>query len=173
MAKKTKTIGINLPVPQNRDEAASAVREIGELNRDLARLEATMNDRLAAIRETFETRADPLREAIAAKTEGLKAWAEANRVALTDGGKTKTADLGTGKISWRLRPAKVRLVKVDAVIETIKKLGFTQFLRTTEEVNKEALLADRDKAKLVSGVSIGSDGEDFVVDPFEVELTAA
>jgi len=173
MAKKTKTLGINLPVPQSRDEAATAIREIGELNRDLARLEAAMNDKMAAIKETFEERADPIREAVTAKTEGLKAWAEANRVALTDGGKTKTADLGTGKISWRLRPAKVRLVKVEAVIETIKRLGLTHFLRTTEEVNKEALLADRTNAKLVTGVSIGSDGEDFLVEPFEVELAGA
>ncbi len=32
------------------------------------------------------------------------------------------------------------------------------------------MLADRDNAKFIAGVSIGSDGEDFIVEPFEVEL---
>ncbi len=124
MAKKSKTIGINLPVPQSRSEAAEAVRLVGELNRDLARLEANMNDQLAAIKEAFEQQAAPIRDQVTATTEGLKAWAEANRVTLTDGGKTKTADLGTGKLSWRLRPAKVRITKEDVVIEAIERLGF-------------------------------------------------
>lgn len=172
MAKKAKTLGINLPVPQNRDDAAEAVRIIGELNRDLARLEANMNDQLATIKEAFEQQAAPIREAVTAKTEGLKAWAEANRSVLTEGGKTKTADLGTGKVSWRLRPPSVRITKVDAVIEAIQRLGFGQFLRTKTEVNKEAILADRDSAKLIAGISIGSEGEDFLVEPFEVELAA-
>lgn len=51
---RTKTIGANLPVPQNRDDAARAVREIGDDRRRLARLEADMNDRIAALKERYE-----------------------------------------------------------------------------------------------------------------------
>jgi phage host-nuclease inhibitor protein Gam len=39
-----------------------------------------------------------------------------------------------------------------------------------EEVNKEALLAEPEIAGTVAGVSIGSPGEDFIVEPFEAEL---
>lgn len=171
MAKKTKTLGANLPVPQNRDDAAETLRMIGETNRHVARLEADMNDRIATIKDEAEKLAAPLREQVVARTEGLKAWCEANRDALTNGGKTKTADLGTGKISWRLRPPSVRISGTERVIEAIKKLGFTAFLRTKEEVNKDAILADADKARMIAGISIGSEGEDFIAEPFEAELS--
>jgi len=172
MAKKTKTLGLNLPVPQNRDDAAETLRLIGETNRQIARIEADMNDEIALLKEAAERKAVPLKEQVVAWTEGLKVWAEANRDALTNGGKTKTADLGTGKISWRLRPPSVRIKGAETVIETIKKLGFTKFLRTKEEINKEAMSDDPVHARMIAGVSVASAGEDFIVEPFEAELSA-
>lgn len=168
---KAKTRGANLPVPQNRDEAAEAVRIIGERNREVARIELDLSDAIAALKEAAEKQAQPLREQATALTEGLKTWAEANRDAITGGKKVKFADLGTGKISWRFRPASVRITKVDQVIEQFKALGLKRFIRVTEELNKDAMRADPDKARLVAGVSIGSEGEDFIVEPFEAELS--
>lgn len=175
MSKKTrsKTLGANLPVPQSVEEAAEAVKQFGIFNRQVARLETDLNDQISEIKKDAEDAARPIRERAEALQEGLKIWAEANRLKLTDGGKVKFADLGTGKISWRFRPPSVRLTKVELVIEAIKKLGLSKtFLRTKEEVNKEALLADTKKAALVAGVTIGTAGEDFIVEPFEVELAA-
>lgn len=171
MAKKTRTRGVNLPVPQNRDDAADAVRMIGERNRELARIEADMNDRLALIKQEAEALAAPLRDDVLALTEGLKVFAEANRDGLTNGGKVKFADLGTGKISWRLRPAKVTVRGLEAVIDACKKLGKHKFLRVKEEINKEAVLASPDEARMIAGISIGSEGEDFIVEPFETNLS--
>lgn len=81
MAKKTKvtTLGTNYPVPQSREQAASAIAEIGALNREIGRIEATLNDRIAKAKEDAETKAAPLRDRVAASTEGLRIWAEANR----------------------------------------------------------------------------------------------
>jgi phage host-nuclease inhibitor protein Gam len=169
MPPKHKTMGANLPVPQSRDEAAQAVRVIGDLNRDVARIELALNDEIAAMKQAAELKADPLRERARAMTEGLKIWAEANREALT-GGKVKFADLGTGRISWRFRPASVRISKVEAVLDALRKLGLQRFIRVKEEPNREAMLADPDAARGVAGVSIGSEGEDFIVEPFEAEL---
>lgn len=173
MAKKTKTFGANLPVPQSRDDAAETLRLIGETTRQIARIEADMNDGIARLKDEAEKLASPLREQVTARTEGLKVWAEANRDALTNGGRTKTADIGTGKISWRLRPPSVRITGAERVIEAIKKLGFRTFLRVKEEVNKEALLADVEKARLIAGIFIGSEGEDFIAEPFEAALAPA
>ncbi len=169
---RSKTIGANLPVPQSRDEAAATVTAIGDLNRTLARLEADMNDELAAIKTRFEKAAEPHRQALAEKTEGTKIWAEANRQALTGGDKTKTVDLGTGIIRWRMRPPSVRLIKVEDIIDRIKALGLTRFLRTKEEVNKDAMQAEPEVARTVQGVSIGSAGEDFIVEPFQAPLAS-
>lgn len=171
MAKgKTKTKGVNLPVPQSRDEAAAAIRAIGEDQRELLRIEADMNDALTRIKEEAEHKAAPVRERLEAATEGLKVWAEANRAALTNGNKVKFAELGTGKISWRARPASVSLRKIEEIIARLKAVGLQRFLRVKEEVNKEAMLAEPDVARTVPGVSIGSEGEDFIVEPFAAEL---
>ncbi|HEV2556840.1 MAG TPA: host-nuclease inhibitor Gam family protein [Bosea sp. (in: a-proteobacteria)] len=170
---KSKTLGANLPVPQNRDDAARAVREIGDDRRRLARLEADMNDRIAKLKQDYEEKAEPFRERVAASTEGLKMWAEANRTALTGGDKTKTVDLGTGEVKWRLRPPSVRITKVEDVLSRLRDLGLSRFIRVKEEPNKEAILADAETARTVTGIAIGTAGEDFIVEPFEAALASA
>jgi|GEM_PF-1800630 len=39
--------------------------------------------------------------------------------------------------------------------------------------HKEAMLADPEKARMIAGISIGSEGEDFIAEPFEAEISAA
>lgn len=169
---RSKTRGANIPVPQSREEAAGMIARLGVLRREIARTEADLNDEIAALKTSAEKAVAPLSEEADALTEGVKTWCEANRSRLTDGGKTKTADLGTGTISWRLRPPSVTVRGVDTVIDALKALGFSRFVRVKEEVNKDAMRAEADVARTVPGVSIGSPGEDFVVEPFEVELAA-
>lgn len=170
MTRKMKSFGTNIPVPQDDSEAREAIREIGELNREVLRLEAEMNDRIAALQQEYGDRAQPIREAALAKHEGLKVFCEANRARLTMGGKVKFHRFATGQVSWRLRPAKVAIRGQGAVIEALQAAGLTRFLRTKVEVNKEAMLEDRKTAMGIKGVTIGSDGEDFIVEPFETEL---
>lgn len=167
---KTKTKAANTAVPQSQDEATRFVREIGDLNRQVARIQADMNDRLAEIKEQAEREAAPLGDRVRDLTEGLRIWCEANRARLTDGMKRKFADLGTGRIEWRLAPPKVTIKGVEAAIAAIKTLGALEFLRTKTEIDKEAMLRDREKARLVPGVTIGSEGENFSVEPFEAAI---
>ena len=169
MAKVKARKGHNLPVPQTRDEAASHIRMIGDAARAVARIEADMNDRLAAIKEAHEQKAQPFRSLVESLTEGLRAWCDANRDALTDGGKRKFADLGTGKVEWRNLPPKVTSRGADDVLAAIKTLGLP-FVRTKEEIDREAMLRAPEKARLVPGVTIGSEGETFAVEPFEAEI---
>lgn len=174
MAKKVKTAARSLPVPQSDTEAREAIREIGDLSREALRLQAAMNDQIAALQESYGADVAPLNERARALTDGLQIFCEANRDRLTRGGKVKFFDFATGKVSWRLKPAKVSLRKVEDVIERIKAAGLAQrFLRTKEEINKEAMLEDRAAASAIAGVTIGSDGEDFIVEPFETDLQEA
>ncbi len=169
MAKVKAKKGHNLPVPQNRGEAAAHVRTIGDTARAIARIEADMNDRLAAIKEEHEARAAPFRDLVVSLTDGLRTWCDANREALTDGGKRKFADLGTGRVEWRNLPPKVTIRGADDVLAAIKTLGLP-FVRTKEEIDREAMLKAPEKARLVPGVTIGSEGETFAVEPFEAEI---
>lgn len=173
-AKKVKMQGANAPVPQDDSEAREALREIGDLNREALRLQAEMNDQIAALQQRYGELVAPINEAATAKIEGLRMFAEANRARLTGNGKVKYFQFATGKISWRLRPAKVSIRgKTDAVIEALQAAGLHRFLREKVEINKEAMLEDRTTAMAIKGVMIGSDGEDFVVEPFETELKEA
>lgn len=169
---KTKTAAITAPVPQSRQEASAMLMNIGEFNRAVARLEADMNDELTRIKERFEAQAAAPRAQAKAYTEALQVWCAANRASIVAPG-TKTADLGTGKVSWRIRPPSVRITGVADVLEALKRLGLQRFIRTKEEANKEAMQAEPEVARLVPGVAIGSEGEDFIVEPFEAELAAA
>jgi phage host-nuclease inhibitor protein Gam len=172
--KKVKAAGANIPIPQDDSEARSAIREIGELNRDVMRLEAEMNDKIAALQQEYGEKVAPLRGTITVKTDGLKMFCEVNRDRLTGGGKVKFARFATGQISWRSRPAKVTIRGADDVLAAIKAVGLAaKFIRTKEEINKEAMLDDRVTAGMIRGVSIGSEGEDFIVEPFETELAEA
>ena len=168
---RSKTIGANLPVPQSDAEAREAIRRLGDLNRDILRLTAEMNDKVAALQQEYGDRVAPLREDADAKIEGLRIFAEANRDRLTGNGRVKFHRFATGQINWRQKPAKVTIKGVDAVIAAIRAMGLGQrFLREKVEINKEAMLDDRSAAGAIRGVLIGSDGEDFVVEPFETEL---
>ena len=157
-------------VPQSRDQVAAAIREIGELQRELTRVTADMNDELAAVKESYETEAEPRRQRVAALTQGVQIWCEASREALTLGGKTKTAVFTSGEICWRIRPPSVRITGQDAVLDILRRLGLTRFIREKQEVNKEAILNEPEELKHVPGIAI-SQGEDFVVTPFEAELS--
>lgn len=172
MAKlKTRTAAV--PVPQDDGEARAAIREIGDLARAVGRIEAAMNDAIAACQEAHGAEAAPLKARIAALQEGLRTYAEAHRARLTAGGRVKFHRFSTGMISWRARPPKVSVRGVEDVIERLAQLGLGRFLRTRTELNKEAMLADaesRAAASAVQGVTIGSEGEDFVIEPFETEL---
>lgn len=164
---KTKAVAVN--VPQSREMAAIAIANIGALSRQLVRTESLMNDELASIKKGWEEAAEPLRAQIAALNQGVQTWAEANRDTLTQNGKVKTCALTTGEIAWRMRPPSVRITGAEAVLDTLRRLGLKRFIREKEEVNKDAILNEPEAVAHVPGIAI-SQGEDFVVVPFEAEL---
>lgn len=169
MAKRVKSEAVPYLVPQDRDQASEFISEIGRLQRDRDRIQADMNDQMAKIKEQFEAQALPLAERIKLLSSGVQLFCEANRDELTDGRKVKYAILAAGKINWRMRPKKVNARGVEKIIQTLKAMGLGRFVRTTEEINKEALLDEENLANSVPGITI-SQGEDFVITPHETNL---
>ena len=47
------------------------------------------------------------------------------------------------------------------------RLGLDRFIRTKQEINKEALLNEPEVAKGIAGITIKTGVEDFVIKPFE------
>lgn len=156
-------------VPQTKDEAAADIRSIGDLQRRSARTQTEMNDAIAHITATYQPTLEAINNQLGVLQEGVQAYCEAHRNELTNDGRVKTANLITGEVQWRKRPPSVGVRGAEAVIETLKRLGLGKFVRSKEEINKEAILNEPALVKGVVGITVVTDVEDFVITPFEQE----
>jgi phage host-nuclease inhibitor protein Gam len=166
---KAKAPAVTVKVPQTFDEARDFVAEIGKKQRVRALLEGDMNEQLAALRAKFEGEALRYGRDIKQLSEGLSIWAAAHRDELTRGGKTKTAVLASGELRWRLTPPAVTLRNVKDVLAALAKAKLGRFIRTKEEVDKEAILKEPEAVKSIAGISVGQH-EEFVIVPNETKL---
>ncbi len=128
-----------------------------------------MNDEIAAAKARYEAEAEPKKAEIVALTEGVNIWCAANREELTGGGKVKFHAFTSGEVRWRVTPPKVVIKGVEMVLTALKAAGLTQFIRTKEEISKEAILGDDTVRQQIPGISI-QQTEEFVVVPFETKL---
>lgn len=171
MAKKKLKAAAAAAVPQSKDDCAAAIRQLGDLVREFERGRATMNDSIAAIAQQHQPVLSGLQQQIDALRVGIQTWCEAHRVTLCGEGDKlgKTANLVTGEVSWRQRPPSVTIRGADTVITRLKERGLQRFVRSKEEVNKEAVLAEPKAVRGVSGITIVTGLEDFSITPFEAE----
>lgn len=158
--------------PQTREDCIADVKKLGDVQRDLMRRQADMNDEIAEITKRHSARIEMLNDQVNTLQKGVQIWCEANRAALTDGGKVKTANLITGEVQWRQRPPSVKVRNEEGVIETLERLDLSRFVRVRKEVNKEAILQEPDAARGVAGLTIITGVEDFAITPFEQEVEA-
>jgi len=171
MAKPNRIKTDAVPAPATQDQAEELLAQIGRMQRQVANIEGEMNNELSAIKQKFEQQAQPVNSEIEAKFHALHIWAEANRSTILKG-RSKTAKLATGELQWRVTPKKVSIRGQDTVIETLKRLGMSNLVRSKEEVNKEAILLDEKKVSGINGISI-SQREEFVAKPFESNIERA
>lgn len=167
---KTDTHAVRL---QSRDDVELAIKQIGDLQRQLEQTAIEQNNELAAITEKYAPKLTALKEQIEPVQQAVQAWCESRRDELTQNGKTKTGSFNTGEVQWRQRPPSVAIRGADSVIESLRTLGLVRFIRTTEEINKEAMLNEAELAATVAGVTIKKGVEDFVITPFEQDVKAA
>ncbi|MBF1266164.1 MAG: host-nuclease inhibitor Gam family protein, partial [Neisseria sicca] len=84
-AKKTKTEALTVGI-QDRADASVQIKRMGDLQREIERIQADHNDNVAELQKQADERVAPLMAEINAIHAGVQAWSEANRDALTDGG---------------------------------------------------------------------------------------
>ncbi|MBF0165980.1 MAG: host-nuclease inhibitor Gam family protein [Magnetococcales bacterium] len=167
--QRVKSQAVTISVPQSREETDAAIARIGTLQLQRTRIHADKDERLAAIDREFKVLIEPLDEEIRTRAAGVQAWCEANRDRLTRDRKVKYGDFPAGQVKWRMRPPKVSLRAVEMLITILLERGLGRFIRTKQEVNKEAILAEPEAVAGVPGIKI-EQGEDFVIEPFETKL---
>jgi phage host-nuclease inhibitor protein Gam len=172
MAKNKRAAETATP-PKHRDEAEAYLERIGSIQREIKLNKTALAEAIANVTAEIEASSAKLAEENDRLFRGLQLWAEANRHALTDGGKTKTVRLGNGTIAWRLAPPSVQIKGQEAVLAYLMEKKGEEFLRTKVEINREAMLANAEEASKIPGVTIKSAGESFVIEPVGQKEMAA
>ncbi|MDD0738506.1 host-nuclease inhibitor Gam family protein, partial [Shigella sonnei] len=94
------------------------------IQREALRLETAMNDEVAEITARYTPQIENLKKQIKVLFKGIQDWCKTNRDELTNGGKTKTANLTTGTVSWRLGTPSCSVSRdVEGVIEMLRRMG--------------------------------------------------
>ena len=168
-SKKTKRPAATALLPQSRTECAQHIRQLGYAQRQFERTRAELNDAIAHLTQRYQPVLQALDLDCQALAQGIQTWCEANRASLLESG-GKTAHLVTGEVSWRSRPPSVRVTGAESVIETLHRMGLQRFVRSKEEVNKDAILNEVDAVRGIAGLAIVSGLEDFAIAPFAVEV---
>lgn len=138
MARQSK----KLIAEVNREAAEEA---FARYNNCVSRLEVQqgkMNSEITAVKEKYETNISKLQDEKDEAFEMLQAYAESNPELFQD---KKSLDFTHGTIGFRTGMPKLsprKGFKWPAVFELVKQ-RLTKYIRTKEEVDKEALLADR------------------------------
>ena len=155
---------------QTQDEVALAIKQIGDLEREQVRLTTQQADEKAAVDEKYTAQLSALKEQVKPLQKAVQAFCESRRLELTNGGKQKTAYFTTGEMQWRAKPPAVLAKGIDSILESLRNLGLFRFIRTKEELNKEAMLAEPEVARSISGVTIREGVEEFVIKPNDEEV---
>jgi phage host-nuclease inhibitor protein Gam len=152
-------------VPTTRSEAETLTGEIARLKLKERLLATQMDGKLKEIRANYEGIFSGLKEQIDPMVEALHSWAQGHPEEF-DG--KKSVDLLHALVGWRINPPSLKPLKGftwAAVLERIRNLGRRDFIRTAEELNKDALLAARDAENLKAMYLQVLQDEVFFVEP--------
>lgn len=149
MIKRTK------PTPEivaNLPQAEGALAEMAAIDRKLATLEVEMNSVIATAKTHAQRESEPLRQRRKALGDAVGTFAVLNKSELF--GKQRSLDLAFGVIGFRQSSPLVQQTHITAAmtLEKLREYGFTEAIRTKEEVNREAMTGWPDERLEMVGV---------------------
>ena len=162
-------IKINIPAIRSRAEMETLVGNICALKIQEQTAKSDMDAELKAVRDDYQDDMAAISDAVNLAMTAAQTWAEAN---LGEFGKLKSLDMTHGLVGFRTgqpQPKTISGWTWDRVLEKLKGIPLMAgYIRTKEEVNKQALVSDREKIGEVDlrmvGVRIVQD-EAFYVEP--------
>lgn len=153
-------------MPQSITDVEVAFVRIAELSATIARNREAVDAHVAELHERFAKQSEPVNAEIARLTQGIQAYCETRRGDLTNGGKAKMFKFATGTVQWRKGRARVDIDGDEAsMIDTLKALGLSQFVRLTEALDKVAILKSPQRIAGVAGLRVVEAPETISVEP--------
>jgi len=142
MSKRIKSNG---PVVRSRGEAEGVLARIRVRVIDQQSIAAERERDLQAVDDKYKGRLVVLNQEVAALTEQLRVWAEANPSEFNG---AKSLPMTDGVIGWRIGNPTLKTLSGwiwDRVLEKLKSAAtYAGFLRVKEEVDKAGILAMRE-----------------------------
>ena len=151
MAKKSPKVKIVPQLIATRTDMERAFGDLAGAAIERDRLTACMEADMNAVRAQYADQLSTQNQIIAQHGASLTRWAVTNRAEF---GKLRSLETAHGFLKFRTGQwqLKCKLKGWQKVIEKIKSFKLEQlYIRTVEEVNKEALIADRDSDLLAAG----------------------
>ena len=157
------------PTLRNEADLQEAIRLVGEIRRDYEITKAECDDQIARTQAAY---APMLNEFLNNEQEiisQITKYCNANYDTLFKG-KGKTLKLITGEISRRVKPNSIVVNDLDLALAKIKELGFTDFIRVKEDLNKNALLDNPDFIELIEGLELQKGIENLIIKPYATKV---
>jgi len=141
MSKRIKVTG---PTIRSRSEAETVLGDIRSATITRNQAMADRERERKAIDDTYGAALERLDREIETRSEQLRGWAEANPSEFNG---LKSLDLTHGVVGWRIGNPTLKTLtgwSWDRVLEKLESVtDGLRFIRTKEEVDKQALLAER------------------------------
>lgn len=149
MAPKSKRERVSArPLYTNLNDVDQAMADAKEIDRQLDAIDADAERQIDTIKNEAKAKAQPLHEKRALLSKAIEDYCTYYRDNIFDEGK-KTRELTHGEVNFRIDPPKCEVIKgkwtIQAAISAIKARLSADlqalFIRTKEELNKEAILS--------------------------------
>lgn len=152
------------------EDVDQALLELGQHEASIQHEEAVLNDGIQKLRDAFDKATVDVRDRASALQGNIEAYCVEHKDEFE---KRRVKELVHGVVGFRTSPPKVMLLNRKynwkTVLELLKRLRLSRFVRVQEEVDKEALLAASaskeitDEKLAAAGMKIDQ-GEQFVVE---------
>ncbi len=138
MKKKTTP---KYATPATREELEILLGEYTLVEANHRAYTAELDISIAALRDRYVQHLTPVAARLEALAEAIASWAETNKPEFGD---RRSLDLLHGTIGWRLGQPTVKTrpkARLEDVVARCRASGRTDLIRTTEALDKEAILA--------------------------------
>lgn len=169
MTKKKSIKKEVITIPASVQEAIEDEGRIGMLQRRINRINNVLDNNVQRLTQKAAEKIAPRQEEIVRLAEGIFIFAQAHRKELTEDETKKTIDWSTGQIMWRWNPYSVDYRNKKATIAALKAKELDRFIRIEEEINKEAILQEKEVVKDIKEITIVHK-EMFIIKPAKTEI---
>ena len=155
-----------------RDEADAALAHLGRVEREMSAADLAHKDQVNRLTAEHARAVAPHVAMQATLRNALQAYATRNRRKLLDGANTGVVTLPSGRIGWKINPAKLVLPDDKAALKKLVAWLFAKHpdtIRTVHEIDKAVLKAKPEIVAKLKGAEIVEE-EVFVCTPLAGEV---